>query len=255
MKCCSKIRKILAVLLTLLMMLCLASCSGKTEAKEQNLDGVDQAISALDVTSSNIPKENVEDLGDMVVGFMTECLDVEQAEDTEYASPDIYPPFGEDKSETMDSPNDAANALYRLCYEQPEVLASTMSAFPSVTGLEGLSVDHPIELDQAIEAADGKIVQETLLAKLKALLEADTTQVVFGYWSGPTKMIYMVKRDENAEASPANMTLQWEDVMLEDEPIFGIAVPRETGDKDFGFFAMKYGFQRVIPIIEYPKPD
>lgn len=252
--------RLAAALLTLAMMFSLVGCSGEAVAETSETpetsgepfpsEVIQQPM--LDVTSSNIPEDDVESLGDMLVGFMTAYLNnVDATPEAEYATPDIHPPFGADKSELMDNCTDAANALYQLCYAQPEVLTATMSAFPELTGFTGTAAEHCTAIEAALESADGGKVQKALLEKLKTALEADTTQMVFGYWTGQTVMTYMVKRDETAEATPENMTIVWEYVELEDEPIFGIAIPRRDGGKDFGYFAMQYGFQRIIPVIDW----
>lgn len=162
-----------------------------------------------------------------------------------YVSADVHAPFGGDKSALADDVNAAINELYRMCHEQPEVLAATMSAFPDVLTDLQLADIGAEALDDAMDGERGGEIQRTLLEKLKALLEEPTTEITFAECDGYAYMIYMVKRDESDDVTPSNLTLVWEHVKLEGNTIMTISVPRADGAKESGDFDMNYGFQRV----------
>ena len=53
--------------------------------------------------------------------------------------------------------------LFEACQAMPEVLAATMSAFPSILEEATIKTSDPIELDNLMDGGDGGEIQATLL--------------------------------------------------------------------------------------------
>lgn len=184
----------------------------------------------------------------LIALLLTLCLTACQQPSAE-SSPSSMP-FGEDSSALAekDDFNAAANALYRVCHDQPEALASTMSAFPRHLQAAGIETTDPIELDNLMDGENGEEVQQALLEQLKLLLESDDAQLAFSDWDGPVQMLGMRVRDGDQPITPPNVELFWYDVDLsEDDCVFAVSVGSDPADKEFGYFYLTGGFQRFVP--------
>lgn len=146
----------------------------------------------------------------------------------------------------------ALQELYKMCANQPETLASTVSAFPTITMAAGFSGDTTAEAAQEIddflsEDEHGGATQDILLQGLKEVVESPYTEVHFTERAGKVDMLYMYQVDEEQPVTPANMRL----VCLGSEPLgfypcLEITV-RQNGDEHTGIFYLPGGFQRIIP--------
>lgn len=157
--------------------------------------------------------------------------------------------FGEPESEPQDY-NEAANALYQECYEQPEVLASTLSAFPTAVHECGLTSANPAAIDNAMDTPNGGDLQKQLLDKLGDLLERPNTQYRLTKWSGTANMLFMMPRDSDAALTPMNMMLYWDRVQYQDHSLLAVAVQYDDDTVEYGYFDLNGGFQRFVPILD-----
>lgn len=145
--------------------------------------------------------------------------------------------------------SEAANELYRVCFQQPEVLAATMSAFPQHLRTIGIEDADPAHLDDLIDSENGGEIQRVLLDLLKELLEDPNTQFAFAEWSGQVDMIYMDQRDPDAPDSSSNYYLYWETTKLNNAKIFGMEIGNTPEQREFAYFYLDGGFQRFVPKI------
>lgn len=143
----------------------------------------------------------------------------------------------------------ALQELYKMCSNQPETLASTVSAFPSIMEAAGFSGESTAqEIDDYLSNDEhGGYAQEVLLAELKKVVESPYTESRFTERAGKVDMLYMYQVDEEQPVTPANMRL----VCLGSEPLgfypcLEITV-RQNGNENTGIFYLPGGFQRIIP--------
>ncbi len=162
---------------------------------------------------------------------------------------DPYNLFGKAEAEPKDY-SEAANTLYEQCYNQPEVLASTLSAFPTAVHECGLASANPAAIDNAMDTPSGGALQQQLLDKLGDLLERPSTQYRFAEWSGAANMLCMNQRDENGPLTPENMMLFWDRAYLQDHSLLAVAVQYDDDTVEIGYFDLDGGFQRFVPIMD-----
>ncbi len=145
----------------------------------------------------------------------------------------------------------ALEELYKMCSNQPETLASTVSAFPSIMEAAGFSGETTAEAAQEIDDflsndEHGGATQDALLKMLGEVLESPYTESRFTERTGKVDMLYMYQVDEEQPVTPANMRL----VCLGAEPwgaypCLEITV-RQNGNENTGIFYLPGGFQRII---------
>lgn len=146
---------------------------------------------------------------------------------------------------------DLADELYKICYNQPETLASTMSCFPSLLRACDVDTDDPLEIDELLStSANGGEIQDKLLDALQQLLDNPETEMRVAVWSGRARMLGMETIDPNQPLTPANIRLFWYEETIVFSQILGIAHPLEDGSKEFGYYYLPGGFQRLEPIID-----
>lgn len=145
----------------------------------------------------------------------------------------------------------AIDSLYQICFNQPETLASTMSCFPSLLRACGVETDDPLEIDELLSTGEnGGKLQEALLSQLQNLLNDPETQFQLSIWSGRAELLGMETIDPSQPLSPANVRLIWYEEEVIGAQILGIAHPiGQDGGKEYGFFYLPGGFQRLVPII------
>lgn len=143
----------------------------------------------------------------------------------------------------------ALQELCKMCRNQPETLASTVSAFPSIMEAAGFSGESTAqEIDDYLSNDEhGGYAQEALLAELEKVVESPYTESRFTERTGKVDMFYMYQVDEEQPVTPANMRL----VCLGAEPwgtypCLEITV-RQNGNENTGIFYLPGGFQRIIP--------
>lgn len=143
------------------------------------------------------------------------------------------------------------NDLYLICYNQPETLASTMSCFPSLLRACSITTDDPLAIDDLISNDEnGGEVQENLMFQLQGLLEDPETELAVASWTGRALLLGMETIDPAQPLTPANIRLSWYEQDIEDGQILGVAHPLDSGDKEFGYFYLPGGFQRLVPVLD-----
>lgn len=146
---------------------------------------------------------------------------------------------------------EVVNALYKICHEQPEVLAATISAFPKQLQRNGVTVSDPkaapMNLDEMMNGENGGDVQLLLLVLLHNILEDPQTKFAFAEWSGPANILCMAKHDPDGPDSMENFYLYWEETNLEDAKVLGIVTGEDSRDHEFAYFDLAGGFQRFVP--------
>lgn len=146
--------------------------------------------------------------------------------------------------------DEIANALYQICFNQPETLASTVTAFPEMLQAAGYDETDPIEFEKIFNQPGSIEDQNRVLWLLRDILENPDTEFDFVKWSGDVKIMGMVKVDESQPSSPQNITLAWFEDTLDDAKVVTIAVPRSDGGYDQALLHLGSGFCRFVPIGE-----
>ncbi len=159
-------------------------------------------------------------------------------------TPELHP-FTKAKL-SYDSADEAADELYGLCLRQPEVLASTVSAFSAMLDAAEVNTHDPVELDDSFDQEGGGETQMVLATVLAGVLS--TAEYQLDTWSGEAEVLYMVERVADPK-QPQDFGLAWGDATLKDEQILVISWgPYNNGQRDFGYFLVSGGFQRILPI-------
>lgn len=140
----------------------------------------------------------------LVIGILTGCDSSRGGEYTFTPAPEAG-----DKDAAIEE-------LKTMCWHMPEVLASTVTAFPSHLEQTGIFCSDPLELDKMFDGEDAMEVFVRAYSALDRLLQDEHTEFVFGYGSGNAKIMRIRKLDESARNSSANFELYWDDVCLEE---------------------------------------
>lgn len=168
-----------------------------------------------------------------------------------------------EKSNTSES----ADQLYRLCTMQPEVLASTMSAFPTVvTEVLGLNDADPLALEAVLEGENGGELQLDMLGVLKSLMANPGVKYRFANYTGACDLLYLSECEPvvNLEALPnqnssenqqnsstksdiADLALVWGKTTLSDAKVLVMSATYDNNVTETGYFYLKGGFQRLLP--------
>ncbi len=164
-------------------------------------------------------------------------------------------PSGKDYGELWGQPDQVLEELYKICYLQPETLAATISAFPSIVYAEGVRTKHsnrteidPIELDQLISFGEnGGEVQDKLLDALKRSLTDKQTKVKFVYTNGWQEMYYMFQYDKTLKMTPSTIDLVAIPIYQRVAPQVLITITDQDGNEETGLFDLTLGLQRCIP--------
>lgn len=161
--------------------------------------------------------------------------------------PDLIP-FATNQNYETFSTAEVQQALLEICTNQPEVLASTISAFPSViTEVAGISETDPIALDDLMDGEDGADVQLSLLRALRLLLENPGVSYQYGNYTGTGDLLCLRARDPNADPSPSNLELVWTQFEMKNTKILTITANYDDRIKETGYFYLAGGFQRFKP--------
>lgn len=169
------------------------------------------------------------------------------------AKPELHPFTA--NPPTYTSTEDAVAALNQLCYQQPEVMASTISAFPNALKIAGITTTDPILIDELLSSTTDAAMTQIMLAMgwSSVLKTADYT---IDTWSGRADVLYMYQIDPDAEPTPANFALAWDTAELKDEAVLGIHWRSSDGSEEyFGYYLISGGFQRLIPKFDVPATD
>ena len=159
-------------------------------------------------------------------------------------------PFVTEPLEKFDTVEEAVDTLIYTCTVQVEALASTMSAFPTYFGeSEIFASSEPDYLDDRMDDEDGFSVYFALSMCLLDVL--DEAECMLGTWSGEAQVLFMTERVKNPSGKQ-DYGLAWDTVMLEDEQVLVIA-QEVGGQKNFAYFLVSGGFQRIIPVSGAPE--
>lgn len=208
-------------------------------------------------------------LGAEDVGDVTRDLRLEQANGTKYDYFEFNSDqkhgknnFGTDKSEFYGDREGTASALLEICRNQPETLAATVSAYPSI--LEACGLDGNLtakQIDNLLSNGDkGGEIQQKLLEVLEAKLMDEGTQFEFYQEYDTEKSYYMYNMEGNgAEETPATMGLQAIQTQRNGEKQVKIAVPVLDANGNVvryeaGDFNMPCGFQLNIEYVPQGTP-
>lgn len=157
-------------------------------------------------------------------------------------------PFATDQNYESLSTAEARQALLELCASQPEVLAATVSAFPSViTDVAGLSETDPIALDELMDGENAADTQLALLQTLRLLLDAPGVSYQYGKYSGTGDLLYLRMRDPNAKLDPSNLELVWDQAEMKNAKVLIVTANYDDRIREVGYFYLAGGFQRLKP--------
>lgn len=207
---------------------------------------------------------NAEDVGDV-----TRDLRMEQADGTKYDYFEFNSDqkhgknnFGTDKSEFYGDREGTASALLEICRNQPETLAATVSAYPSI--LEACGLDGNLtakQIDDLLSNGDkGGEIQQKLLEALEAKLMDEGTQFDFYQEYDQEKSYYMYNmKPGDPPQTPATMGLQAVLTQRHGEKQVKIAVPVLDANGNVvryeaGDFNMPCGFQLNIEYVPQGTP-
>lgn len=148
---------------------------------------------------------------------------------------------------TVEEQQAALTTLYHHCYATPEILAATMSAFPTTA----LECEYIYDADAAAIddvlswSEDGGAAQEWLLDALLSLLADSNTEVQMYTFAGEAEVydLRYVDQEQPDVFTPQNMALYLEKFRSEGADILGITVKYEDGVQETGYFMHS---QRVI---------
>lgn len=139
--------------------------------------------------------------------------------------------------------------LFEACQAMPEVLAATMSAFPSILEEATIKTSDPIELDNLMDGGDGGEIQATLLKCFVELLASEDTEIEFGLTSGRVDMTFARERNPEAESyAPANIEICWERMMLQDARQVRITSYVRKDAPESLYLDLEHGFARCIAV-------
>lgn len=203
------------------------------------------------------------------VGDVTRDLRMEQANGTKYDYFEFNSDqkhgknnFGTDKSEFYGDREGTASALLEICRNQPETLAATVSAYPSI--LEACGLDGNLtakQIDNLLSNGEkGGELQQKLLEALEAKLMDEGTQFDFYQEYDTEKSYYMYNMEgSGAEETPATMGLQAIQTQRNGEKQVKIAVPVLDANGNVvryeaGDFNMPCGFQLNIEYVPQGTP-
>lgn len=142
------------------------------------------------------------------------------------------------------------NEMAEACLK-PEVLASTLSAFPSLITRLKIPVSDPIELEKYLEnlAQDHR---ELILIGLWGMLEDEgTTEIMFGKTSGDSDMLGMEMIDEDGPLDSSNHRLVWVKRRFDEALQVRVTYFVDDETEEVGYFDLERGFNRCVPA---PKP-
>lgn len=208
-------------------------------------------------------------LGAEDVGDVTRDLRMEQENGTKYDYREYNSDnklgennFGTDKSEFYGDREGTASALLEICRNQPETLAATVSAYPSI--LEACGLDGNLtakQIDDLLSNGDkGGEIQQKLLEALEAKLMDEGTQFDFYQEYDQEKSYYMYNmKPGNPPQTPATMGLQAVLTQRHGEKQVKIAVPVLDANGNVvryeaGDFNMPCGFQLNIEYVPQETP-
>lgn len=213
-----RVKAAVAVVLVAVTMLAGAVGSTVPTAVATETDGATRAESVQMMNERAPMSLNNIILGAEAVGDVTRDLRHEQANGTRYdyfefasGQKNGANNFGTDKSEFYGNREGTTSALLEICRNQPETLAATVSAYPSILeacGLDGEMTAKQID-DLLSNGEDGGEIQQKLLDALEAKLTDGGTQFEFYQEYNTERSYYMYNMvSSDAEDTPANIGLQ-----------------------------------------------
>lgn len=144
--------------------------------------------------------------------------------------------------------DEIVNELYRICFNQPETLASTLTGFPNALKAAGCDKTDPLELEDIFNHEGSVYDQNQLLWLLRDILERPTTKYSIISYSGKAKIMGMVKIDESLPSSPQNITLAWFVDIFDQARILQVEVLCADGSYDTAYLHLGSGFGRLEPL-------
>lgn len=123
-------------------------------------------------------------------------------------------------SENNSEYNEIANALLVLSMEMPEVLASTISGFPSIA-TEFCGTSDPLEIEQQLEGEGGRDLQKTLVGALAVILTDKYTVYNFCQYAGDVQMLGLhldPELSDKSDPGPSDVSLVWYTEHLDQYP-------------------------------------
>lgn len=141
----------------------------------------------------------------------------------------------------------AINALYESCYNQPEVMVATLSAFPSLAEECGFTSSDPLEMDEELNSPEGGEIQQRSRKILADFLEDPSTEYGFAKWTGKADMLGMDMKDPQGGLTPQNMILLWTTLDAKDANVLILSHQASDNSREVGYFYIEGGFQRFIP--------
>lgn len=168
--------------------------------------------------------------------------------------PGFDPTFTEELLPNQDHVPEEVQYLYDTCYNLPPALASTVSAFPSITQTCGLHTSDPAEINSLLYTSqDGAELQEKLLNALQELLESKGTDLEIVHVSGEVRLSQAYRDDPPVYEGYETLSLFWSDsVNLRDATQLKITRNFADGSKEIGYFDIDNGYCRCLSTQDFP---
>lgn len=150
-----------------------------------------------------------------------------------------------DCTELYGDDNALANALYERCHEQPEMLAATVSAYPTLLQNCGIAQSDALEIDQILDNdSRGGEIQQQLLDALKAMLESGEVSYDYGYCDRfYTNMLYSIATTTSGQSLTAkDVNLIWVPVNMSGQAY--CTITNQNGET--GYFSLDMALQRFV---------
>lgn len=182
----------------------------------------------------------------LAVLLVLSSCQTEDRDQPEARSTQIIGVAGElNRSDLYGDDNAVANALYGQCHNQPELLAATISAYPTLVKNCGLNSSDALELDRMMDYdSDGGEIQAKLLAELKRMLESGQVKYDYGTCDMVcVNMLYSIATvTPGQELTPPDVNLIWVPVNMSGQRY--CMITDEYGET--GYFSLDMALQRFV---------
>lgn len=162
---------------------------------------------------------------------------------------EIRPLAAEDPKDFVDNPEATRAEILRLCWNQPESLASFIAAYPSLTEASELPLGGKTptatNIDNLMDSSEvGAEVQQKMYEALDAALNRNDTEIIFrSAKNGWMDLQYAFVRDTEKPLSPSNIGLIMVPAYVGEGKFVTIRIKTPDGSTEEATFDISTGFQ------------
>lgn len=137
--------------------------------------------------------------------------------------------------------------LYYKSHAMPEVLATTMSAFPTLAKAAGMrDVDaQSIDWTLSFEPNGGEVQEALLRSLIEQVLLDESTEVKFYSCTGTATQLVLIIPDD-ADPTPETVEIGEEEVELGGVTLMAVTVHYADGASETGYFDVASDYRRTI---------